>query len=45
MDAEAVLSFAQGLFCLKMLSFVLGLLVSITFVVVFKGLAIVQGGL
>lgn len=43
MNAEALLSFAQGLFCLKMSGAVLGLIVSVIFVVVLKGLNTVQG--
>lgn len=43
MNAEALLSFAQGLFCLKMLGVLLGLIVSVTFVVVLKHLSTVQG--
>lgn len=43
MNAEALLGFAQGLFCLETLGLVLGLLVSVTFVVVLKSLTIVRG--
>lgn len=44
MDVEAVISFAQGWVCLKMLDSVFGFLILVTFVLVLEGLAVVQGG-